>query len=431
MDRPNPDYPVLVIGAGPAGLATAACLARRRIAHRLLERGPSLGACWRATYDSLVLHTGRHMSRLPGGDYPKGTPLFPTRDQFVAYLEQYARANALTVETGCDVVQLRRSPHGWAATLGTGERIEGSSAVICSGIMSNPRVPALPGRERFHGTVMHSVEYRRPQPFVGKRVLVVGVGNSGGEIGSELARAGAQVTMLVRTGAHVVPLSIAGVPIQYLSSVVRRFPRPVQEWVVGRVQRITEARRGAPVIPRPPHSALDAIPIVGFHLVDAIKAGQAQLQLGTIDHLTEDGAVFSDGREGAFDAIVLATGFSPALGFLHDLVQCDDRGFARRRDRVTSADQPGLYFVGHNYDASGGITNIRRDAPVVAAHIAECRSIARRMARDRERARATLLANAHVQDEIVQLEHPAVPGEAPCVTPPDTPLPHEPPRIVT
>ncbi len=106
MDRPNPDYPVLVIGAGPAGLATAACLARRRIGHRLLERGASLGASWRATYDSLVLHTGRHMSTLPGGDFPKGTPLFPTRDQFIAYLEGYARDNALSVETGCDVVQL-------------------------------------------------------------------------------------------------------------------------------------------------------------------------------------------------------------------------------------------------------------------------------------------------------------------------------------
>ncbi|MCC6931454.1 MAG: NAD(P)/FAD-dependent oxidoreductase [Gemmatimonadaceae bacterium] len=423
MNRPTLDHPVLVIGAGPAGLATAACLARRRIDHRVLERGQSLGAAWRATYDSLVLHTGRHMSTLPGGDYPKGTPLFPTRDQFVAYLEGYARDNALSVETGVDVVELRRSAHGWAATTRDGARIDGSSAVICTGIMSNPRMPALAGRERFRGTVMHSVEYRRPQPFVGERVLVVGVGNSGGEIGSELARAGARVTMLVRSGAHVVPLAIAGVPIQYLSSVVRRFPRPVQEWVVRRVQGITEARRGAPVIPRPPYSALDAIPIVGFQLVDAIKAGQAQLQLGTIDHLTEDGAVFSDGRSAPFDAIILATGFAPALGLLRDLVHCDDRGFARRRDRVTSADQPGLYFVGHNYDASGGITNIRRDAPLVAAHIAGCRSIACRMARERDRARASLLANAHVHDEAAQGGHPAARRDVPAA--------HEPPRPAT
>ena len=123
MDRPNPDYPVLVIGAGPAGLATAACLSRRKIAHRLLERGASLGTSWRQAYDSLVLHTGRHMSTLPGRDFPRGTPLFPTRDQFVRYLDDYATANALHIDTGCDVVSLRRSAHGWAATLGNGERV--------------------------------------------------------------------------------------------------------------------------------------------------------------------------------------------------------------------------------------------------------------------------------------------------------------------
>lgn len=388
MDRPNPDYPVLVIGAGPAGLATAACLARRGIDHRLLERGDALATSWRNTYDSLRLHTGRHMSTLPGRDYPPGTPLFPTRDQFVQYLVDYAAANALRITTGCEVTALRRSTHGWAVTLGDGTRIEGSSAVVCTGIMANPRMPEIAGREVFGGEVMHSVEYRRPAPFIGRRVLVVGVGNSGGEIGAELADAGAHVTVLVRSGAHVVPLSIAGVPIQYLSHVVRKLPRVAQEFVVRRVQRLTEVRRGPPVIPRPARSPLDSIPIIGFHLVDAIKAGRARLQLGTIERLTAQGALFSDGSEAPFDAIIFATGFAPALGILRDLVQCDEKGFARRRDRVTSADQPGLYFVGHNYDATGGIANIRRDAPVVAQHIVECRATAARLAKQRAYAQA-------------------------------------------
>ena len=190
MDRPNPEYPVLVIGAGPAGLATAACLGRRGIAYRLLERGDSPGSSWRQTYDSLVLHTGRHMSTLPGRDYPRGTPLFPTRDQFVRYLGDYATAHALQIETGCDVTALRRSAHGWAATLGSGERVGGSSAVVCTGIMANPRMPEIVGRETYRGEVLHSVEYRRPERFVGRRVLVVGVGNSGGKSGANWRRRG-------------------------------------------------------------------------------------------------------------------------------------------------------------------------------------------------------------------------------------------------
>lgn len=387
----EPTHPVLVIGAGPAGLATGACLTRKGIAFRLLERGPTLGHTWENLYDSLVLHTGRHMSTLPGRRYPAGTSLFPTREQFLRYLRDYADANALTVETSCDVRELRRSSHGWAAVLADGSRIEGSSAVVCTGIVSNPRVPQLEGREAYRGVLMHSVEYRRPDAFVGQRVLVVGVGNSGGEIGSELARAGAKVTMLVRSGAHVVPLSIAGIPIQYLSSVVRRLPRAAQEMVVRQVGRITMRRRGAPVLPLPPHSPLDGIPVIGFHLVDAIREGKATLQLGEIERLTAEGATFSDGTSAPFDAIILATGFEAALGMLGTLITHDVRGFATRRDRVTSADQPGLYFVGHNYDATGGLANIARDAQIVASHIDDCRAEAVRMARRRARAQREVI----------------------------------------
>lgn len=392
---PEPPYPVLIVGAGPAGLATAACLARRGIAYRLLERGASPGNTWETLYDSLVLHTGRHMSTLPGRSFPAGTPLFPSRADFVRYLHDYAGAFGLRVECGVEVRELRRGTHGWVAVAADGARIEGSAAVVCTGIVANPRLPALAGRERFRGRIIHSAEYQRPTPFAGQRVLVVGVGNSGGEIGSELGRAGVDVTLLVRSGAHVVPREIAGIPIQYLSRVVRLLPRRAQEWVTTQVQRAGERRRGAPVLPRPPYSALDAIPLIGFHLVDAIRAGQVRVQRGEVQALTERGAHFSDGSEGTFDTIILATGFAPALGMLGDLVQRDARGFARRRDRVTSADQPGLYFVGHNYDASGGLSNIRRDAPIVARRIAECRVIAARRSRARER-----LASHHQQADL-------------------------------
>ena len=389
----EPMHPVLVIGAGPAGLATGACLTRCGIAFRLLERGPALGDSWEKLYDSLVLHTGRHMSTLPWRRYPSGTSLYPSRQQFLDYLREYAAAFDLTVECDKEVRALRRSSHGWAAALADGSRIDGSSAVVCTGIIANPRAPVLEGREQFRGTLMHATDYRRPAPFVGKRVLVVGVGNSGGEIGSELARAGARVTMLVRSGAHVVPLSIAGVPIQYLAALVRRLPRPAQELVVRQVARLTEARRGPPVLPRPAHSPLDAIPVIGFHLVDAITDGLVTVRRGEVVRLTADGATFTDGASAPFDAIILATGYEPALGMLGSLVTRDARGFATRRDRVTSADQPGLYFVGHNYDATGGIANIARDARIVARHIGECRAEAARLARRREIAKRESLTH--------------------------------------
>jgi cation diffusion facilitator CzcD-associated flavoprotein CzcO len=361
--------PVLVIGAGPAGLATSAELQRRGVPFRLFERGPSLGTSWVNAYDSLRLHTGRHMSTLPGYPYPKGTPLFPTRDQFVAYLRDYAARATLKVETNSEVTSLRRSGDGWVAVLNARE-IQGRAVVMATGIMSNPVTPEITGRDLFEGEILHSVSYRRPDAIPGKRVLVVGVGNSGGEIASELAQAGMAVTILVRRGANVVPREIAGIPIQYLAALVKGLPPAARRRVAALVQRLTELRRGPPVLPRPPWTALDAIPMIGFHLVDAIRAGTVTVKIGTIERLVLGGVEFNDGSRGAFDHIILATGFAPALDSLGTLIRRDERGFAIRRDNITSADQPGLWFVGQRYDSTGAIANIRADAVAVARRLA-------------------------------------------------------------
>jgi cation diffusion facilitator CzcD-associated flavoprotein CzcO len=240
---------------------------------------------------------------------------------------------------------------------------------MATGIISSPRVPEIPGRDRFRGRVMHSIEYRRPSGFAGRRVLVVGVGNSGGEIGSELASSGAKVTIAVRSGANVVPLRIAGIPIQYLSFAMRSLPKGIRTAIAGVVGRITELRRGKPVLPKPAHGPLDSIPLIGFHLVDAIREGRITVRGGLVE-LTETGARFTDGTEEPFDDVIFATGFTAALGPLGTQVRTDAKGFAMRSDRVTSADQPHLYFVGHSYDATGGLYNIKRDSAIAAEHIA-------------------------------------------------------------
>jgi thioredoxin reductase len=358
------------VGAGPAGLATAAELARRGVPYLLLERGDSLGHTWANLYESLTLHTGKHMSTLPGMSYPRQASLFPTRLEFLDYLRRYAAHHRLEVETGCEVREVVRDGTEWRVRTAAGDTITAHHVVMATGIVANPRVPELPGRDSFRGRLLHSVEYRQPAEFIGKRVLVVGVGNSGGEIGSELARAGADVTVAVRSGAHVVPRQIGPFPAQYLRYLVGKLPRRAQELVLGRIQARMQRKFGAPVLPRPAHSPLDAIPLIGFHLVDCIREGLVQVKLAAPVAFTADGVQFSDGSTADFDAVILATGFAPAIAPLGGQVTVDERGFARRTDRVTSADQPGLWFVGHNYDHTGGITNIRRDAPLAAAAIA-------------------------------------------------------------
>ena len=326
------------------------------------------GHTWMNLYDSLTLHTGKHLSTLPGMSFGRRVPIFPSRADFVAYLHRYVEVFELPMETGKLVTAVERNGSGWTVRTDAGD-IGATAVVMATGIVSAPRVPTIAGREHFRGRVMHSVEYRRPSGFQGRRVLVVGVGNSGGEIGSELASSGAHVTVAVRTGANVVPRDLAGVPIQYVVFAMRRLPKGVRAEFARLVGKVTERRRGKPVLPKPPYGPLDAIPLIGFHLVDAIRDGRIAVR-PAIAELSETGVRFTDGVEEPFDDIILATGFVPALSPLGGAVRTDAKGFALRTDRVASADHPNLYFVGHTYDAAGGLYNIRRDSALAAERIA-------------------------------------------------------------
>jgi cation diffusion facilitator CzcD-associated flavoprotein CzcO len=354
----------VVIGAGPAGLATSRELGRQGIDHVVLERGDALGHTWANLYESLVLHTGKHLSSLPGLPFSRTTRLFPSRRDFLHYLEEYARQFDLPVRTGADVGSLTRVDGQWRVRTTAGAELTSTVVVIATGIVSNPFTASIPGREQFAGKVFHSVEYQRPDAHVGRRVLVVGAGNSAGEIAAELAAAGADVSIAVRSGARVVPRDLFGVPIQYLAVGISRLPRPVQRSIAGAIARASALARGPAVLSPPSKEKCSDVPLIGFHLVDAIRAGSIRLKAG-VAGFTVDGVRFDDGTEDPFDDVILATGYRAAVGVLGPLIRTDRCGFALRRGRVASADQPNLYFVGHNYDTRGALRNIAQDARLV------------------------------------------------------------------
>lgn len=354
------DVDVVVIGAGPAGLATSRELSVRGIAHVVLERGDTIAHVWENLYDGLVLHTGKLFSALPGLPFPTSTPVFPTRRDFLDYLGCYADKFRAPVRLRSEVTAADRLADGWRVRTTDGDDIRSRAVVIATGIVSNPRVPDIAGRSRFSGIVIHSVEYRRPQPFAGQRVLVVGAGNSAGEISVELANAGAHVTIAVRSGARVVPRELLGIPIQYFGVALGVLPQSAQRAVNDFTSSLA-ARVRPQVLPRGTIGRCSAVPLIGFHLVDAIRSGAIRLKPG-IAEFTNDGVRFTDGSEEGFDHVILATGYRAALDLLRDQVRMDECGFAARENRVVSSDQPGLYFVGHNYDTRGGLRNIAEDA---------------------------------------------------------------------
>jgi hypothetical protein len=358
------NHHAVVIGAGPAGLATSRELSRQGIDHVVLERGDTLGHTWANLYDSLVLHTGKHLSSLPGLAFSRTTHLFPSRRDFLHYLEEYARQFDLPVRTGADVGTLTRVDGQWRVRTKAGAELTSTVIVIATGIVSNPYTASIPGRRQFAGRVLHSVEYRRPDPHVGQRVLVIGAGNSAGEIAAELAASDAQVTVAVRSGARVVPRELFGVPIQYLAVAISRLPRSAQQSIAAAIARASELARGPTVIPPPSKERCSDVPLIGFHLVDAIREGTIRLK-GGVAEFTTGGVRFDDRTEEPFDDVILATGYRAALGALGPLIRTDRCGFAVRRGRVESADQPNLYFVGHNYDTRGALRNIAQDARLV------------------------------------------------------------------
>jgi len=170
---------VVIVGAGPAGLAAAAALRTRGTDAIILEQGQHVGEQWRSRYDRLHLHTIRWLSDLPGYRIPREFGRWVARDQFVQYLEQYAAHHGLEPQFGVEATRIDRDDGHWAIRTSSGT-IPARVVVMASGYTRVPYLPRWPGI--FDGPMVHSAVYRNPGPYRGQDVLVIGAGNSGTEI---------------------------------------------------------------------------------------------------------------------------------------------------------------------------------------------------------------------------------------------------------
>jgi cation diffusion facilitator CzcD-associated flavoprotein CzcO len=183
------EHSVVVIGAGPAGIAAALSLRDRGVRALVVDRADAVGSSWRTRYDRLKLNTGRQFSHLPKRRYPPGTPTFPTRDQVVAHFETHARG--LDIRLNTTVERIDRRPGGWRLQASAGD-IDARQVVVATGYEHTAYMPESLGVHGFTGEVLHSSRYRNPRPYGGKRVMVVGSGSSGMEIARSGHRRGSQ-----------------------------------------------------------------------------------------------------------------------------------------------------------------------------------------------------------------------------------------------
>lgn len=372
------DPDVVVIGSGPAGLSCAAELIARGIPTTVLERGDGIGAAWATRYDALRFNTCRLHSSLPGARFPREFGQFPTRDQYVGYLRDYAERRRVPVERGIEVTGLTPvDGGGWRLTTGRGER-RADSVVVATGAFNRPRHEQWPGRDEFRGALLHAADYRNPAPHRGSDVLVVGAGSTGFEVAHGLAMGGARrVRLSVRTAPNILLRTMGGLPADLPVPLFLRLPTAWVDGLLLFLQRRVTGDLSAHGLAAPAEGPIAQLrrrgagtAIVDREVVDAVRDGAIDV-VPAVERLCAGGAVLADGRRVDADTIIEATGYSTGLADLvGHLGVLDDREMPLDGDGGEVA--TGLRFVGFVYRP--GLTGyVGRTARHVAREIAASR----------------------------------------------------------
>ena len=363
----------LVIGASAAGLAAAACLRQAGVEFEVVEASDVVANAWRHHYDRLHLHTPKSASALPGLPMPSTGPRYPSRDQVVLYLEAYARHFGIEPHFDVEVTRLERDGDRWVAQTSQGVW-RARNVVVATGATRRPVRPTWPGVESYTGDLLHSSEYRNGEPWRGRSALIVGFGNSACEQAIDRVEHGVDAHLSVRSRVNVVPRDLLGVPILQMGIVMRVLPTQVADAMAAPLLKATVgdiSKVGLRPLPYGPNTQIKNdrhIPLLDIGTMDHIKAGRIHVHPG-IERFTASGVVFTDGTSLDVAAVVLATGYEPALAdFLVDArVVCDDDG----RPYVSGGPTQlaGLYFCGQFVAPSGMLREMGIEARRIAADI--------------------------------------------------------------
>src|SRR3954447_10875099 len=355
---------VCIIGAGSSGITAAQVLRARGVDFDCFELGSGVGGNWRygndnelsSAYESLHINTSRQLMEYAAYPMPEALPDYPSHRQiaeyFDAFVDHFGFRDKITFRT--EVVRVQPvASRGYHVTNrpaadGEPEVRHYRDVVVANGHHWDPRwpEPAFPGADSFPGVQLHAHHYRTPEPLVGKRVLVLGIGNSACDIAVESSRVAASTDLAMRRGAHIVPKYLLGVPTDRLTdSPLARGPLKLQQWSMAALLRLTQGKVTDYGLPEPDHAVLHAHPTVSQDLLNRLGHGDITVR-PNIDRFEGSKIFFTDGTSGEYDVVVYCTGYKVSFPFLDDaVVRAEDNHISLYR-RVVDPEHPGLYFLG-------------------------------------------------------------------------------------
>ena len=297
---------VVIVGGGPSGLSMAGALEVAGVQSVILDRDERIGGSWLRRYERLHLHTVSRFSGLAHYPIPKRYPKYVSKDQYAEYLQSYANHFGLQVELKTNVLSVGRDLDGASEPAYIVETSNDAwrckTAVIATGIYSEPAIPAFPDIERYRGIGLHASQYSTGRDYAGKRVLVVGIGNTGAEIAADLVEQGAAgVAISVRTMPTIVPRDVFGRPIQETGMLLSLLPPRIADGIGQFVGRFTVGDLSAYGIGAPQWTPFvdKRPPVIDVGFLGNLKAKRIAVR-PDLARFSEEGVIYADGREEGF-----------------------------------------------------------------------------------------------------------------------------------
>ncbi|MFG2697106.1 flavin-containing monooxygenase [Kitasatospora sp. NPDC048407] len=376
---------VAVIGAGAAGLATAKALLDHDLDVTVLERGDRVGGLWAGddsagtspSYDSLHLNTSKGRTQFVDHPMPEHWPDYPSAARVAGYLAEYAHRFGVTerVRFHTDVTAVRRADTHWEVETAAGtEQAAGiekfGAVVVANGHNREPKWPSPGYPGHFDGTQMHAHDHHSADTYKGRRVLVVGMGNSAMDIAVDASHVShGPVLLSARHGSHIVPKYLFGRPSDATGGALSVLPWRIRQAVAQTVLRLAVGTPERYGLPKPAGGLFQNHPTISDTILHRLTHGEVEARPG-IERLDGNRVLFTDGTADRVDVIVWATGYHVTIPFLDERWTGDDPEELPLYQRVFHLDDPTLSFVGLMQSTGAALPVVEAQGKLVAAHLA-------------------------------------------------------------